>query len=155
MIPYKACALIPYRRQAADFIYAFGVICKAAILHPNTKVLEFQVLFVFLGVKNTPLLPLHLFLNLMDLNLRLYRTFEKSMLFWYNIVRKNESEDTQIKNGYTMVRRLKLTPLWDPSCNRSSQRQETHSEGSRHRQQRNLQSHTPPARRSWSLITYG
>ena len=26
MIPYKACALIPYRRQAADSIHAFGVI---------------------------------------------------------------------------------------------------------------------------------
>ena len=83
----------------------------ATILHPNTKVLEFQGLFVFLGVKNTPLSPLHLFLNLMDLNLRLYRTFEKSLLFWYNIVRKKESEDTQMKNGYTMVRRLKLTPF--------------------------------------------
>ena len=83
----------------------------ATILHPNTKVLDFQGLFVFLGVKNTPLSPLHLFLNLLDLNLRLYRTFEKSLLFWYNIVRKKESEDTQMKNGYTIVRRLKLTPF--------------------------------------------
>ena len=44
----------------------------ATILHPNTKVLDFQGLFVFLGVKNNPLSPLHLFLNLLDLNLRLY-----------------------------------------------------------------------------------
>jgi len=41
----------------------------ASILHPNTKVLDFQGLFVFLGVKNTTLSPLHLFLDLMDLNL--------------------------------------------------------------------------------------
>ena len=26
LIPYKAYALIPYRKQAADFIHAFGVI---------------------------------------------------------------------------------------------------------------------------------
>ena len=49
----------------------------ATILHPNTKVLDFQGLFVFLGVQNTPLSPLHLFLKLLVLNLRLYRTFEK------------------------------------------------------------------------------
>ena len=41
-------------------------------LHPNTKVLVFQGLFVFLGVQNIPLSPLHLFLILLDLNLRLY-----------------------------------------------------------------------------------
>ena len=34
--------------------------------------LDFGGLFVFLGVKNTTLSPLHLFLNLLDLNLRLY-----------------------------------------------------------------------------------
>ena len=33
-------------------------------------VLDFGGLFVFLGAKNTSLSPLHLFLNLMDLNLR-------------------------------------------------------------------------------------
>ena len=33
----------------------------ATILHPNTEVLDLQGLFVFLGVKNTPLSPLHLF----------------------------------------------------------------------------------------------
>jgi len=42
----------------------------AAILHPNTKVLDFQGLFVFLGVKKHPLSPLHLFPDLLDLNLR-------------------------------------------------------------------------------------
>jgi len=41
----------------------------ATILHPNKKVLDFQGLFVFLGVKNTPPSLLHLFLNLLDLNL--------------------------------------------------------------------------------------
>ena len=30
MIPYKACALIPYRRQAADSIHAYGVILHFA-----------------------------------------------------------------------------------------------------------------------------
>ena len=43
---------------------------EATILHPNTKVLEFQGLFAFLGVKNNPLSTLHLFLNLRDLNPR-------------------------------------------------------------------------------------
>ena len=40
----------------------------ATILYPNTKVLINQGLFVFLGVKNTPPSPLHLFSDLMDLN---------------------------------------------------------------------------------------
>ena len=39
---------------------------------PYTKVLDFQGLFVFLGVKSTPHSPLHLFLNLLDANLRFY-----------------------------------------------------------------------------------
>ena len=43
----------------------------ATILNPNTKVLDFQGLFVFLGVKNNPLSTLHLFLNLLVSNLRL------------------------------------------------------------------------------------
>ena len=34
--------------------------------------LDFQGLFVFLGVKNNTLSPLHLFPDLLDLNLRLY-----------------------------------------------------------------------------------
>ena len=38
--------------------------------------LDFQGLFVFLGVKNTPLSPLHIFPDLLDLNLRLLHTFE-------------------------------------------------------------------------------
>lgn len=45
----------------------------ATILHPNTKVLGFQGLFVFLGANNPPLSLLHLFFNLLDLNLRLYK----------------------------------------------------------------------------------
>ena len=48
----------------------------ATILHPNTKVLDLQGLFVFLGVKYNPISPLHLSLNLLDLNLRHFRTFE-------------------------------------------------------------------------------
>ena len=43
----------------------------ATILHPNTKVLEFQGLFVFLGIKNNTLSPLHHFPDLLDSNLRL------------------------------------------------------------------------------------
>ena len=50
----------------------------ATILHPNTKVLDFQGLFVFLGVKNIPLSPLHLFPDLMDLNMRLQPQVEKN-----------------------------------------------------------------------------
>ena len=49
----------------------------ATILHPNTKVLEFQGLFVFLWVKNNHLSPLHLFPDLLDLNLRLRPQVEK------------------------------------------------------------------------------
>ena len=48
----------------------------ATILHPNTKVLDFQGLFEFLGVKNNPLSPLYLFLHLLGLNQRLYRIIE-------------------------------------------------------------------------------
>ena len=46
----------------------------ATFLHLNTKVLEFQGLFVFLGVKYNPLSPLHIFPDLMDLNLLLYKS---------------------------------------------------------------------------------
>ena len=55
----------------ADFIGCIFVLRAhngATILHPNTKVLGFQGLFVFLEVKNTPLSPLHLFPDLLDLN---------------------------------------------------------------------------------------
>ena len=45
------------------------------------------------------------------MNLRDNLTFDKSLLNGYNIVRKKESEDLQMKNGYAMVRRLKLTPF--------------------------------------------
>ena len=48
----------------------------ATILHPNTKVFDFQGLFVFLGVKNIPNSPLHLFPDFLDSNLRLYRMNE-------------------------------------------------------------------------------
>ena len=49
----------------------------ATILYPNTKVLGFQGLFVFLGGKYNPISPLHLFPDLMDLNLRLQPQVEK------------------------------------------------------------------------------
>ena len=39
----------------------------ATILHPNTKVLDFQGLFLFLGVKSTVHSPLHLFPRLYGL----------------------------------------------------------------------------------------
>ena len=42
------------------------------------KVLDFQGLFVFLGVKSTPHSPLHFFLDLMDLKARLYDYILKS-----------------------------------------------------------------------------
>ena len=45
------------------------------------------------------------------MNPRHFRTFEDLPLFCYNIDRKKESEDLQMKNGYTTVRRLKLTPF--------------------------------------------
>ena len=43
--------------------------------HPDTKVLDFQGLFVFLGVENILLSPLHLFVNLLVSNLRLYNFY--------------------------------------------------------------------------------
>ena len=63
----------------------------ATILHPNTKVLVNQGLFVFLGVKNNPSSPLHLFPDLLDLNLRLnYRlnVVDCLVFFWYNKIKK-------------------------------------------------------------------
>ena len=76
-----ACDLISERCLRANVVVRFkpgrGSHIGATILHPNTKVLDFQGLFVFLGVKNNPLSPLHLFLNLLDLNLRLYRNILK------------------------------------------------------------------------------
>ena len=61
-------------RQAANDVLRNDVALRAkGKLHfPNTNALDFQGLFVFLGVKNTPLSPLHLFPDLMDLNLRIY-----------------------------------------------------------------------------------
>ena len=47
-------------------------------MHPNTKVLDFQGLFVFLGVKNTNISLLYLFPDLMGLNLRLYEILLKN-----------------------------------------------------------------------------
>ena len=68
---------VALRANGTEYLSHIG----ATILPPNTKALDFGGLFVFLGVKNTTLSPLHLFLNLLDLNQRLYRTFEKSLLF--------------------------------------------------------------------------
>ena len=53
----------------------------ATILHPNTKVLDFQGLFVLLWVENTPPSPLYLFPDLMDLNLRLYKKHIERITF--------------------------------------------------------------------------
>ena len=80
----------------------------------RTKVLDFQGLFVFLRAFFSVEIfcwKMLYFSFIQVLNLRDNRTFEKSLLFWYNIVRKKESEDLQMKNGYAMVRRLKLTPF--------------------------------------------
>jgi hypothetical protein len=57
----------------------------AAILHPNTKVLDFGGLFVFLGAKNITLSSLHLFLNLWGLNLQ--HLVLKCFIF-YDIINK-------------------------------------------------------------------
>ena len=65
--------LIPYRRQAADFIHAY----RRDYIESYVEVLDFGGLFVFLEVKNTLLSPLHLFSDLMDLNLRLQPQVEK------------------------------------------------------------------------------
>ena len=49
----------------------------ATILQPNTKVLDFQGLFVILEVKNIPPSPLRLFPDLMDLKLRFQPQVER------------------------------------------------------------------------------
>ena len=67
-------ALIPYTPLAwfVKLHFILRIHVGATILHPNTKVLDFQGLFVFLRAKNTPHSPLHLFPELMDLNLWLW-----------------------------------------------------------------------------------
>jgi len=74
---YFSFVLIPYRRQAADFIQAY----RRDYIESYVEVLVLQGLFVFLGVRDKLLSPLHIFLNLMDLNRRLFRTFVKSLLY--------------------------------------------------------------------------
>ena len=72
----------PVRRGGLTGVF-FGLPCTATAARqgeakwcdnfaPNAKVLDFGGLFVFLGVKNNPFSPLHLFPELMDLNLILY-----------------------------------------------------------------------------------
>ena len=73
--------LIPYRRQVADFIHAY----RRDYIESCAEVLDFEGLFVFLGVKNTTLSPLHLFPDLLDLNLRLYENVLKKKNF-YDII---------------------------------------------------------------------
>jgi hypothetical protein len=51
---------------------------KGSYISPTRKALDFGGLFVFLGVKNTTLSPLHLFPDLMGLNLRLYENLLKN-----------------------------------------------------------------------------
>jgi hypothetical protein len=50
-------------------------------LHPNTKVLDFQGLFVFLGVKNSPLSLSHLFADLLGLKMQVYKSILKEQHF--------------------------------------------------------------------------
>ena len=58
---------VALRANGTEYLSHIG----ATILHPNTKALVNQGLFVFLGVKNNSLSPLHLFPDLLDSNLRL------------------------------------------------------------------------------------
>ena len=60
---------------------------ESYILHHNKKTIDFQGLFMFLGVKGTPHSPLHLFVNLMGLNLRLQPRVEelKPMIYCMNV----------------------------------------------------------------------
>ena len=58
--------LIPYRRQAADFIHAY----RRDYIESYVEVLDFGGLFVFLGIKNNTLSPFHHFPDRLDLNLR-------------------------------------------------------------------------------------
>ena len=65
---YKAFRFDDMQFLAELMIYTpYGVILQSFV-----DALDFQGLFVFLGVKNIFISPLHLFLNLLDLNLRLY-----------------------------------------------------------------------------------
>ena len=58
-----------------DDIHAY----RRDYIESYVEVLDFQGLFVFLGGKNNPSSLLHLFPDLLVSNLRLYRTFEKSL----------------------------------------------------------------------------
>ena len=58
--------LIPYRRQAADFIHAY----RRDYIESYVKVLDFGGLFAFLGIKTTPLSPVHLCSHLLVLKAR-------------------------------------------------------------------------------------
>ena len=58
---------------------------KGKLHFPNTKVLDFLRAFRVFRGKNTSLSPLHLSLNLMDLNLRLYENVLKKKNF-YDII---------------------------------------------------------------------
>ena len=76
-------------QQVADYIHAFGVIVahraneRQQFCTLTRKARDFQGLFVFLWVKNTLHLPLHLLPDLMDLNLRLQPRVEKIKLMIY------------------------------------------------------------------------
>ena len=65
----EVCRMVRYPKTCK---HVRGSHIGATILHHITKVLDFQGLFVFLGVKNNPISPLHPFSDLMDLNLLLY-----------------------------------------------------------------------------------
>jgi hypothetical protein len=55
-------------------------------LHPFTKALDFQGLFVFLGKKHTPF-TIELLSYLLDLNLRLFALFAtKLIVHKYNLI---------------------------------------------------------------------
>jgi len=62
----------PQARSNAEFEPGRGSHNGATILHPNTKVLVNQGLFVFLRVKTPPFSPLYLFPDLLDLNWQFY-----------------------------------------------------------------------------------
>ena len=73
--------LIPYRRQAADFIHAY----RRDYIESYVEVFDFQGLFVFLGVKNTPFHHCTFSCIFWSWTCDFMRTLEIMMILWYNL----------------------------------------------------------------------
>ena len=79
--------LIPYRRQAADFIHAY----RRDYIESYAEVLDFGGLFVLLGLKRNPRSTLHLFPRPFGLELATF-VVELFEVLCYNIFERREMQ---------------------------------------------------------------